>query len=153
MVWLGVCSEGLTTPVIFEDGTMDAERYIKGVLPVARKCGNSMLGNHWTYQQDGAKPHIHHLTQKWCANPDHFPDFISKDRWPPNSSDLCPLDYSLWNELAKSMDWKNITIKATLIDEIKRSVKKIEKEKIVHSVLDFTVRLHLIQKNGGNYIR
>ncbi|CAF1046431.1 unnamed protein product, partial [Rotaria sordida] len=25
MVWLGVCSEGLTTSVIFEDGTMDAE--------------------------------------------------------------------------------------------------------------------------------
>jgi len=51
------------------------------------------------------------------------------------------------------MDWKNITTKATLIDEIKRSVKKIEKEKILHSVLDFTVRLRLIQKNGGNYSR
>jgi hypothetical protein len=39
-----------------------------------------------------------------------------------------------------------------LINEIKRSVKKIEKEKILHSVLDFTVRLRLIQKNGGSYI-
>ena len=27
------------------------------------------------------------------------------------------------------------------------------KEKILHSVLDFTVRLRLIQKSGGNYIR
>ncbi len=59
MVWLGVCSEGLTTPVIFENGTMDAERYIKEVLPVAPKCGNKTLGNNWTYQQDGATPHIH----------------------------------------------------------------------------------------------
>ncbi|CAF1512006.1 unnamed protein product [Rotaria sordida] len=83
---------------------MDAERYIKEVLPVARKCGNNMLGVHWTYQQDGAKPHTHHLTQEWCANRDHFPDFISKNRWPPNSPDLCPLDYSLWNALAESMD-------------------------------------------------
>ena len=143
----------LTTPVIFEDGTMDAARYIKKVLPVARKCGNNMLGNHWTYQQDGAKPHIHHLSQEWCADPNHFPDFIPKNRWPPNSPDLCPLDYSLWNEVAEATNWNHVTTKLTLIDEIKRSVKKIEKEKILHSVLDFTVRLRLIQKNGGNYIR
>ena len=151
MVWLGVCAEGLTIPVIMESGTMDAERYIDDILPIALKSGNKMLGNNWTYQQDGARPHTHRSSQKWCA--DHFPNFISKDRWPPNSPDLCPLDYSLWNELAESMDWKNITTKTTLIDEIKRSVKKIEKEKILHSVLDFTVRLRLIQKNGGNYIR
>jgi inhibitor of nuclear factor kappa-B kinase subunit alpha len=151
MVWLGVCAKGLTVPVILEEGTMDAERYISDVLPIALKSGNKMLGNNWTYQQDGARPHTHNLSQKWCA--DHFPDFISKDRWPPNSPDLCPLDYSLWNELAESMDWKNITTKGTLIEGIKRSVKKIEKEKILYSVLDFTVRLRLIQKNGGNYIR
>ncbi len=58
-----------------------------------------------------------------------------------NSPDLCPLDYSLRNEVAQSMDWGNITTKATLIDEIKRSV------------LDFTVGLRLIQKNEGDYIR
>ena len=26
-VWLGVCAEGLTAPVIFEDGTMDAKKH------------------------------------------------------------------------------------------------------------------------------
>ena len=56
MIWLGACSEGLTTPVILDNGTTDAERYIKEVLPVALKCGNQMLGKNWTYQQDGAKP-------------------------------------------------------------------------------------------------
>ena len=45
MVWLGVCGESLTSPVILEDGTMDAERYIEEILPVALKCGNKMLGN------------------------------------------------------------------------------------------------------------
>ncbi|CAF4290269.1 unnamed protein product, partial [Rotaria sordida] len=33
-----------------------------------------------------------------------------------------------------------------------RSVKKVEKEKTLHSILDFTVRLRLIEKNGGEYI-
>ncbi|CAF0755279.1 unnamed protein product [Didymodactylos carnosus] len=123
MVWLGVCSEGFTVPVILETGTLDVERYMKDILPVALKCGNKMLGMDWTYQQDGAIPHTHHLNQKWCA--DHFFSFIPKDRWPPNSPDLCSIDYSLWHELGEAMNWNHVTTKATLIDEIKRSVKKI----------------------------
>ncbi|CAF4646246.1 unnamed protein product [Rotaria socialis] len=136
MVWLGVCSEGLSVPVIFEDGSMDAQRYIDEVLPIALECGSEMLGEHWMYQQDGARPHTHYLSQKGCI--DHFPSFISKDRWPPNSPDLCPFDYSLWNELAKLMNWKKITTKELLTQEIKHSVKKIEKEKNFNSVNDFT---------------
>ena len=119
MAWLGVCGEVLTTLVIFEDDTTDAKRYVK-VLSVARKCGKNMLGSHWIYEQD-------FTLIDWCANPDHFPDSISKVRWSPN---LCPLNDSLWNELADSMDWKNIKTMVTLIDEIRRSVKIIEKEKI-----------------------
>jgi hypothetical protein len=31
-------------PVILEDGTMQAERYVKKVLPIALKSDNKMLG-------------------------------------------------------------------------------------------------------------
>ncbi len=82
-----------TVPMIMEEETMDVERYINDVLPIALKSGNKMLENNWTYQQDGARPHTHHLNQKWCA--DHFSAFIPKNRWPPYSPDLCPLDYNL----------------------------------------------------------
>ena len=71
---------------------------------------------------------------------------------PPNSPDLCPLDYSLWNELAQCMNWDQITTKTTLIEEIKRSVKKVDKERILNSILDFTIRLREIKRNGGDYI-
>ena len=77
MVWLGACLKGITPLVIFEEGTLDHDRYIKEVLPVALKYGNKVFGNDWTFQQDNARPHIHHLTQKWCR--DHFPSFIDKD--------------------------------------------------------------------------
>ena len=91
---------------------MDTQRYINEVLPIALESGNRMSGTDWTYQQDGARPHIHRLSQKkWCT--DHFPSFISKDQWPPKSSNLCPLDYSLWNELEDnnkgSIDKRNKT--------------------------------------------
>ncbi|CAF2076733.1 unnamed protein product [Rotaria magnacalcarata] len=137
MVWLGVCAQGLTELVIIEHGTMNAERYINEVLHIALRSGNRMLGDDWTCQQDGAKPHIHKMVQKWCA--DHFPSFISKDRWPPNSPDLCPLDYSLWNELAGSMDWHKITTKEILINEIKFSVKKLKKRKFY---IQYTILLY-----------
>ena len=84
MVWLGACAKGLTTPVIFGNGTTNAEVYINEVLPIALECGDKMLGSNSTYQQDSARPHIHYLTQE------DFHDFISKKRWPPNSPDLCP---------------------------------------------------------------
>ena len=109
-----MCGQGLTEPVILEDGTMDHERYIDEVLPIALKSSNKMLGNNWTYQQDGAQPHTHHLSHTWCA--EHFPAFIPKNRWPLNSSDLCPLDYSLWNELAKTINWNCATTKVILIE-------------------------------------
>ena len=60
----GVCGQGLSVPVIFEDGSMNAQQYINEVLPIALKSGNRMLGNDWTYQQDDARSHIHHLSQK-----------------------------------------------------------------------------------------
>jgi hypothetical protein len=93
MVWLGVCSKGVTPLVILEDGSVDYARYIREVLPVALKYGNKVLGSQWIFHQDYVKPHIDHLTQQWCQ--DHFPSSIDKDHWPPNSLDLNPLDYSI----------------------------------------------------------
>ena len=77
MFWLGVCSKGVSPLVIFENGTVDHDRYIKEVLPIALKLGNDMFGNDWTFQQDGARPHIHAKSQEWCAK--QFPSFIDKD--------------------------------------------------------------------------
>ena len=81
------------------------------MLPVTLKYGNILFGNDWTCQQDGAAPHIHQLTEQWYQ--DHIPSFINKDRWLPNSPDLNPLDYSIWNELEEAMDWNKMTSKRT----------------------------------------
>ena len=99
MVWLGIYSKGVSPLVIFESDTLDHDRYIKEVLPVALKYGNDMFGDDWTFQQDGAKPHIHEKSQEWCAK--NCPSFIDWDHWPPNSSDLNPLDYCVWNEISQ----------------------------------------------------
>ncbi|CAF1414440.1 unnamed protein product, partial [Rotaria magnacalcarata] len=87
---------------IFENGTLDHARYIEEVLPVALKYAYKTFGHDWTFQQDGAKQHIHHFTQEWRGK--NSPAFLDKDRRPANSLDLNTLDYSIWNGLAGAMN-------------------------------------------------
>lgn len=149
MVWLGACSKGVTPLVILDNGTVNHTRYIKEVLPVALKYGNEVFGNNWTYQQDSARAHTHNLSQQWCK--DNFPDFIPARRWPPNSPDLNPLDYSVWDELVHSMRWDNVKSKKTLIDELKRAVKRMRSEVILESCKNWLVRLRRVCKIKGDY--
>jgi transposase len=150
MVWLVACSKGITPLVILDEGTVDHNCYIKKVLPVALKYGNKVFGDDWIFQQDGAKPHQHHLTQKWCQ--ENFPSFIDKDHWPPNSPDLNPLDYSIWDEFANVIDWNKVKSKATLIQQLKSSVKKIRESVVVESCTSWTNRLYRMSQNDGNYL-
>ena len=46
MVWLGVCSKGVTPFVIFDRETVDHVVYIQKALPVALKYGNKTFGKH-----------------------------------------------------------------------------------------------------------
>ena len=118
-----MCSKGLSPLVIFENGTVDHNRYINEVLPVALKYGNSIFGNDWNFQLDGVKPQFHEKTQERCAN--NFPSFIRRDHWPPNSSDLNPLNDCLWGNLGKMIKWNRVTSKNSLIVTLKRSVKVV----------------------------
>jgi transposase len=151
MVWLGACSEGLTPLIILDGGTVDHQRYIDEVLPVALEYGNKTFGDKWTFQQDGAKPHTHVTTQKWCH--DHFSFFIDKDHWPPNSPDLNPLDYSIWDEFGQQINWTNVKSKKTLIDELKRAVKRIRDSVVVESCKSWTNRLYRLSMNNGSYLQ
>ena len=56
---------------------------------------------------------------------------MDKDHWPPNSPDLNPLDYSIWDEFVKIIDWNKVKSKATLIQQLKSSSKKIREPVIV----------------------
>lgn len=150
MVWLGACSKGITPLVILDQGTVNHERYIRDVLPVALKYGNKIFGDDWTFQQDGATAHTHTLTQKWCRG--NFPSFLDKRHWPPNSPDLNPLDYSIWNTFVHQMNWNKVRSKKTLINELKRAVKKIRETVIFESCNSWTNRLYRLSKNDYNYL-
>ena len=52
---------------IFYQDTIDLTKYFQNVLPIALKHENKIVGEYWTFQQDGSKPHIHHLTHKMVS--------------------------------------------------------------------------------------
>ena len=47
-----LCSSGLTPLIILDEGTMDHQRDIDEILPVALNYGNDGFGDNWTFQQD-----------------------------------------------------------------------------------------------------
>ena len=51
--------------------------------------------------------------------PNNFPSFIQRAHWLPNSPDLNPLDYCLWDELGKTIKWNRVTSKKSLIVTLK----------------------------------
>ncbi|CAF4691140.1 unnamed protein product [Rotaria socialis] len=117
------------------------------VLPVALKYGNELFGNDWIFQQDNATPHTHILTQQWCQ--EHFPTFIDEDHWPPNSPDLNPLDYCIWDEFVGHINWNNVQSKVTLIRELKRAVKKIRLLMKTSRFVDYDIVNLMENKLGG----
>ena len=145
MTWFGVCSKGVSPLVIFVERIVGHEHYIHEVLPVALKFGNDIFGNNWTFQQDGGRPRVHQKTQEGCRS--HLPLFIDKDYWPPNSSDLNPLDYCIRNEFAGTINRDLVRSKVTLINQLKLSLKKIHPEVVVESCISWTNRLKQVNGN------
>jgi hypothetical protein len=151
IVWLGVCSKGITPLLMFEKGTVNHAHSIKEVLLVAVKHGNKMFGNDWTFQQDGAKPHTHVKSQAWCE--EHLPSFIRKDRLPSNTPDLNSLDYCTWNELGQAIEWHTVTSKMTLISALGLCVRKIPLDVVFESCASWTNRLYRMSQDNRNYLR
>ena len=127
---------------------MDHRQYIDEILPVALKYDNEGFGDNWTFQQDGPKPHTHASTQEWCRM--NFPSVIDKDHWSPNYSYLNPLDYSIWGEFAQQINWAKVKSKKTLIDELKRSVKRIRDSVVLES---WNNRLYRLSNNNGKCLQ
>jgi hypothetical protein len=88
-----------------------------------------------------------------CIIKDDFPSFIDRDHWPPNSPDLDSLDYCIWDEFVKVIDWNKATSKATLIQELKRAVKKNRKNVVFESCNSWTNRLYRMSQNNGDYLK
>src|SRR6218665_1473605 len=100
MVSAGVSMHGKTC-IIFIDPQItkvNGEYYV-GLLhdKLIPECRRLYPDDSYIFQQASAPSHRCRLAQQFLQA--NTPDFIHNDAWPPNSPDLNPLDYYVWNAL------------------------------------------------------
>jgi len=148
MVALGATWNGLTEPYLFEKGErLNTDSYCD-LLTFYKEEGDRH--SDWNFQQDGASCHTSVESQEMCKNTFFF--FIDKERWPPNSPELNPLDYSIWAKISSNINYKKVTSQKILKREIKKSVKNISIDYVREVIGSFLSRVYSVEKNNGQLI-
>lgn len=71
----------------------------------------------------------------------------------PNSMDLDPLHYCIWDEFIKAINWKRATSERIIIRELKYAVKEFRKNAVFESCASWSDRLCRMSQNNGDYLR
>ena len=130
---------------------VNSENYQKlledGLLP---DCRHLYPQDNYIFQQDGATSHTSKATQDYLRR--KTPDFIKKDQWPPQSPDLNPMDYSIWDSLSEKV-YKGRNKKFTE-EELKQRItecwEEITLDEIRKSIGAWKKRLRTVfQQEGG----
>jgi len=107
-VWIGIHSEGVIGPFIF-DAIVTEASYLKMLetyaVPQVMQIEDH---DHFYWQQDGAPPHWA-ITVRNFLNETFGKRWIGRSgpiQWPPRSPDLTPCDFYFWGHL-KSLVYKN----------------------------------------------
>jgi hypothetical protein len=151
MVWYGLSYKGPTKIVVLPEKTrFNSDFYTENVLPIVKAEGIRLIGNKFTFQQDGATSHTSALTIDTIKS--MGVEIIGPEKWPPNSPDLNPLDYFFWNEVEDRLKSKTFKNKQELIEKIKESVAEIPLKKIQDAIDSFRSRIYALEKNKGGLI-
>ncbi len=152
MVALGATWNGLTKPYFFSnDERLNGKTYYETLLPFYKEEGDRLFGHQkWGFQQDEASCHTDRRAQSWCKN--NFEFFIPKDKWPPNSPELNPLDYSLWNQISDQVQYKKVKTVNDLRREVAKAVMKIEVNYAREVIGAFLRRVYSVERNEGELI-
>ncbi len=154
VMFLGVvASNGLKAPPILipEGEKVNTEAYISilkaKVLPWLKK--NFPLNN-YEFQQDGAPAHTSKKTQEWLTA--NFAGYCDKTIWPPSSSDLNPLDYSVWSVVeSKACKTPHANI-ADLKTSVAKAWRALTPSYLIKTCRNFRARLEQVVEAEGNLI-
>ena len=100
---------------------VNANYYVNQLLPKLVDDCHQLFDQQFIFQQYGVLVHSAKVTQQRLAA--HWPDYIDKDSWPPNSPDINPLDYHVLLLMAEKFCHLNPQLKD--IPELKSALMKI----------------------------
>ena len=137
---------------MFDKTKINATYYRNELLPLLLEHCNTLLGNDYIFQQDGAPAHTARLCQDWLAA--NSSDFIAKDEWLPNFPDINPLDYCVWGVMLAAYQ-KHIpkpTTKAQLWEVLQEIWDNLSQDSINKAVLGVRKRLRAcVQADEGHF--
>ena len=102
--------------------------------------------------QDCAPSHTSRVTQDFLK--ENVPNFINKNEWPPQSADLNPMDYSIWQLLKQKVYYgrKEKFTEAELRNKLLSSWEEIDEQSIKKSIGRWKKRLNLVVSEEGGPI-
>jgi inhibitor of nuclear factor kappa-B kinase subunit alpha len=154
MVFGLVASDGKTMPPFFwPKGTkVNTDEYIKVLEDVVKPWILANYGPHQKYifQQDGAPCHTSNRTQKWLK--DNLKAFWPKEMWPPSSPDLNPLDFSVWDYVARRACKTSHANLDSLKAAITAAWSSMTPEYVVATCRKFRPCLEAVVRAGGAHI-
>ena len=106
-------------------------------------------GRPYACQQDSAPCHTSGKCQKWLSA--NFYDYTSPTVWPPNSPDLNPMDYYVWEAVEEDTNRRASTTKAQLIDKIKVVFFNFPRETVTSVCSRFRSRIEAVIDASGGY--
>ena len=135
-----------------EKAKVDAKYYIERLLPELLEDSNNLKPDGFIFQQNGAPAHTARVTQEWLQL--NCPEFIEKEKWPPNSPDLNPLDYHVWGAMLEA--YHKLHLKPKTIAELKEVLQVIwnnlPQHAINKAIKGFRKRLRsCIKADGGHF--
>ena len=101
-------------------------------------------------QQDGATSHTSHATQNFLTSMNVT--FINKNEWPPQSPDLNPMDYFVWNTLKEMVyaEQRQPFTEITLRRRIEDCWARIPIHQIRKAISSWRKRLRwVVEQDGG----
>lgn len=152
MVSVGVSKLGKTPVFFIEQGVkINAEYYctslLHEMLPEMRMLAK---GGYFLFQQDGATSHTAKSTIEYLKR--NVPELLEPTDWPPNSPDLNPVDYGIWENLAERVYRIKIRDVAHLRTLIIEKWEEIPQEQVDRAINQFKPRLRKVVEVNGKHI-
>lgn len=150
MVWAAASADWKSQLIIFPDDKVNSERYQQYVLngPVLHAAQGHFRHRNWIFTQDGATCHTAQPSRNWFR--DHNVTLLAN--WPPNSPDLNPFDFHIWDALSRVACSKPHNSVASLKDAIQAAWAAIPQADLAKACRDVPKRCQKVIAAAGGRI-
>jgi len=123
MMSVAVSKMGVTELMFVDPGVKVNGQCYRSVLMSQQMIPaiKQVAGDTFVFQQDSAPAHRARDTIQLLQRERETPDFIGPDLWPPNSPDLNPVDYKIWDVMQQRVNQSRINN----VDELKQRLHDV----------------------------